>query len=589
MQDSIIENSPTTEDLELQAMIHEVADGRNAEAPLLGRNSSAGLSTAHNDHEELDGRPSLISKVRGSGSWFIWALTCSAGISGLLFGYDTGVISSTLVSIGSDLSHRELTILDKSLITSSTSFFALIASPFAGLLGDRIGRKPIILIADVLFLLGSVWQAATFSVWGMIFGRSLVGLAIGAASLIAPLYISELSPSDLRGRLVTMLVLFITGGQVVAYIIGWLLSTSPAGWRWMVGLGALPAVIQLFILLFLPETPRWLVRADREGEARKIITKVYGQSAPAQTMERIVRDIRREILEEENEMDNQTPISVGGGNDTSTSARWRRQFLSAIPQRWTSLFKTACNRRALTLACMLQGLQQLCGFNSLMYFSATIFSLLSFSSPTLTSLSVAVTNFVFTLVAFSIIDRVGRRRILLASIPVMTFALLFCACAFSFLELPSSSSSTTTTTTTTQTDDDPSTPSSSLHLSALIILLSLTIYTASFATGLGSVPWQQSELFPLNVRSLGSSLSTATNWGANFIVGLTFLPLMEWISPSWTFVLYAVVCAVGWCGVWAVYPEMSGLELEDVRGLLDQGWGVKESLERFRSRKRDEA
>jgi len=124
------------------------------------------------------------------------------------------------------------------------------------------------------------------------------------------------------------------------------------------------------------------------------------------------------------------------------------------------------------------------------------------------------------------------------------------------------------------------------RLSPFLILLSLAVYTASYASGLGTVPWQQSELFPLSVRSLGSGLATATNWGSNFVIGLTFLPLMEWISPGWTFTIYAVVCMVGWLGVWAIYPEMSGLGLEDVRGLLAEGWGVKQSLEGFKERKR---
>lgn len=109
----------------------------------------------------------------------------------------------------------------------------------------------------------------------------------------------------------------------------------------------------------------------------------------------------------------------------------------------------------------------------------------------------------------------------------------------------------------------------------IAILLCLTVYTASYAFGLGNVPWQQSELFPLNVRSLGSALATATNWGSNFIVGLTFLPMMEWLSPGWTFTAYAVICVAGWFGIWAIYPEMSGLSLEEVKGLLADSWGVR--------------
>ncbi|RDW59377.1 uncharacterized protein DSM5745_11072 [Aspergillus mulundensis] len=513
------------------------ADPSAAHAPLLAPEFPA------RQHNEVD-------QPRHSSSRFIWYLTFSAGISGLLFGYDTGVISSTLVSIGSDLSNRALTTLDKSLITSCTSLFALIASPLAGILADRLGRKKVILVADILFTVGAFIQAASSEVWSMIIGRSIVGLAVGSASLVTPLYISELAPSDARGRLVTILSLFITGGQVVAYIVGWLFSYVDGGWRWIVGLGMLPAIFQLIIVIALPETPRWLVQAGHEDKARGILSKVYQDD---QIAKQTLRDIQQEVAEEEAV----TKTSEGAG----------------VKQRAHDLFQIGGNRRALTIAVMLQALQQLCGFNSLMYFSATIFSLLSFSSPTLTSLSVAMTNFIFTLLAFVYIDRIGRRRILLCSIPVMAISLFVCALTFSSVELPNNSP---------EAHARQAAPHSSIL--PLVILLCLTIYTAAYAFGLGNVPWQQSELFPLNVRSLGSALATATNWGSNFIIGLTFLPMMELLSPSLVFTLYSVVSIIGWFGVRAIYPEMNGLKLEDVKDLLADGWGVRESLVRARNR-----
>jgi SP family myo-inositol transporter-like MFS transporter 13 len=162
---------------------------------------------------------------------------------------------------------------------------------------------------------------------------------------------------------------------------------------------------------------------------------------------------------------------------------------------------------------------------------------------------------------------------LLVSIPIMAFALLVCAAAFSTMDLTPSSSSS------------PAPDGKPANLRApLVVLLAITIYTASYACGIGTIPWQQSELFPLSVRALGSALATATNWSSNFIVGLTFLPLMELISPGWTFVVYAAVCGLGLGAIWFVYPEMSGLGLEDVRGLLADGWGVPESLAQFKMR-----
>lgn len=211
-----------------------------------------------------------------------------------------------------------------------------------------------------------------------------------------------------------------------------------------------------------------------------------------------------------------------------------------------------------------------------MYFSATIFTLLGFASPTLTSLSVACTNFVLTCVALFLIDRIGRRRILLYSIPSMAFGLLLCSLGFLFISLP----------TDLIADNPSSTPSAqasvpfSERTASLVVLASVMLYVGAYALGLGNVPWMQSELFPLNVRSLGSGISTSTNWGANFIVGLTFLPMMEFLTPAWTFVIYAIVCIVGWICIYRIYPETSGLSLEETGALLADGWGVRESLRR---------
>jgi MFS transporter, SP family, solute carrier family 2 (myo-inositol transporter), member 13 len=216
-----------------------------------------------------------------------------------------------------------------------------------------------------------------------------------------------------------------------------------------------------------------------------------------------------------------------------------------------------------------------------MYFSATIFSLLNFSSPTLTSLSIAVTNFTFTLVAFILIDRLGRRRILIYTLPIMILALLLCAIAFSFLDITPDHQKHSATSPNSGTP----TPAHPL-LWPIFILISLILYVSAYATGMGNVPWQQSELFPLSVRSTGSALATAMNWFTNTIVGLTFLPMLLTLGGGWTFVVYAIVCAVGWICIWCIYPETRGLSLEEVGGLLADGWGVKESLRRDEERRR---
>ena len=221
-----------------------------------------------------------------------------------------------------------------------------------------------------------------------------------------------------------------------------------------------------------------------------------------------------------------------------------------------------------------------------MYFSATIFSIVGFRSPTLASLSIAFTNFLFTVVAFHSIDRIGRRRILLWSVPIMVAGLALCAIAFNFVEMPVEKAGAEAVAGGSGTWP-------------VIILVAMVTYVAGYAIGMGNVPWQQSEyvlsvilvylskltrcrLFPLSVRSLGSALSTATNWGCNTLIGITFLPMMEFFTPVGTFALYALVCCGAWFSIWRIYPETAGLSLEDVGGLLRDGWGVKGREDRRR-------
>lgn len=192
--------------------------------------------------------------------------------------------------------------------------------------------------------------------------------------------------------------------------------------------------------------------------------------------------------------------------------------------------------------------------------------MLGFTVPTLTSLTVAATNFVFTVVALLLIDRIGRRRILLYSIPFMAFGLLATAYGFSF----SAATETPPVVVVVARDETGLTRGA-----AVFILINIMLYVAAYALGLGNVPWMQSELFPLHVRSLGSGLATATNWLANFIVGVSFLSLMDSLTATWTFVLYGVVCLAGWFAIWLIYPETAGLTLEEATGLLEHGWGVR--------------
>lgn len=193
----------------------------------------------------------------------------------------------------------------------------------------------------------------------MIAGRSVVGAAVGSASFVVPLYIGELSPGPWRGRMVTISSLFITGGQVVAYVVGWWFSTTAHGWRWIVGLGALPALLQFGLLFFMPETPRWLVGAGKKEKARQVLMRVFQGSEGVDAkklVNSLLRKVEKEILEEE-----ETAV---GGREVGPAKHGFGAKLQRVQENFTQLVGIGGNRRALIIACMLQGAQQLCGFVS---------------------------------------------------------------------------------------------------------------------------------------------------------------------------------------------------------------------------------
>lgn len=481
-------------------------------------------------------------------TWFVWLLVCCCTISGLLFGYDTGVISGALVTINGDLGPSELSNGQKEFITSATTLGALLGGLAAGAISDWTGRRPVLGIADVLFMGGAMGQAVSHTVWNMIGCRFLIGIGVGLASCVAPLYIQEISPTRLRGSMVVLNVVMITLGQVIAYGIDAGFANVSAGWRWMVGLGSVPAALQLALLVHLPESPRVLVRRGNMEAARKVLSRVYALASSEQV------DLKLKVLH----------ATVKQSVETANS--------TTFWQRLGSLFSNPINRRALVIACGMQAFQQLCGFNTLMYYSASLFQEIGFNQPTAVGLIISGTNFLFTLFALKYIDVVGRRRITVFSAPGMVFGLALASIAFHYM--------------TIHTGGNLTTGVQYPQGWASIVLLSMIIFVASYATGLGNVPWQQGELFSLDVRGIGTSLSTATNWAANLLIGSTYLSLISAITPSGAFGFYAGLCFLGWLFCVCCFPDVSGLSLEEVQSVFKAGYGIKES-ERLKRVKRE--
>ena len=469
-------------------------------------------------------------------SAYLWGLTFFAAIGGLLFGYDTGAISSVLVQIGTDLDGRELGDGDKEFITSALTLGAAIAALFAGIIADRWGRKWTLVICDIMFIAGAVIQAAAMHKWTMIPGRFIMGFGVGASAQIVPIYIQELAPARVRGRLTCINSITVTGGQVIAYAIGAAFENVSSGWRWIIALGAFPPIIQIIgIHFFMPESPRHLVKSNKIGEATRAMARIYPQATPAQ-IDAKVGVMRRHIQVED------FPLSA------------------KIAMVWTDV----PTRRAVFLTSMNLVAQQLSGFNSLMYYSASLFKSAGLNNPTATGLVISSTNFVFTFLPLKYIDRFGRRRFLLATMPLVVVFLVATALVFHFMLLP----------TNQVLQEGYPYPD---HLTALMLVF-MVFYVASYATGLGNVPWQQGEFFSTQTRMVGTSISTSSNWFANLLISSTFLRLMREITPSGAFGFYAGLTTIFTLIVYFLYPETSLLSLEEVRKTLDGGFNVKKSL-----------
>ncbi|KAK6465105.1 myo-inositol transporter [Scheffersomyces coipomensis] len=477
-------------------------------------------------------------------------LTLASSISGFMFGYDTGYISSALVMIGTDLSHKYLTSGEKEFITSATSLGALIGAIIAGLSTNIFGRKKVLLLSNIIFVIGTIIQLAAKTVWTMIIGRFVLGLGVGIASLISPLMLSELAPSKYRGRLIVTNCMFITGGQLIAYLINWGLTNVNHGWRVSVGLCMVPPVVQFVLFCFLPDTPRYYIINGRYDRAKEVIRKIHHSPSDA-----FVNATVDDII---------ATNSIVPGNTPA------QQIWNSIKLIHTNV----ANFRALILACGLQGIQQFTGFNSLMYFSPTIFETIGFHNPTAVSIIIAATNFVFTGVALLVIDRVGRRRILVLAIPVMVIAMIVCAVAFHYVHIDFGS--------------DIKVVGSGISGWGVVIIIGMVLFVASYAIGIGNSAWTGVELFSdINVRSIGAMYAAGTNWAGSLVIASTFLTMLENITPTGTFAFFGGLCVLSFFFVYFLLPEVSGLELEETTEFLSTGFNVRQASALSKQRKKN--
>jgi MFS transporter, SP family, galactose:H+ symporter len=443
----------------------------------------------------------VMNKTKAEGNHFVYLATAISALGGLLFGYDIGVISGAILFIKTDFS---LSPGLEEIVVSSVLLGSLVGAVIGGILADRLGRRRLLIITAVVFALGAIGAALAAGVTSLIAARIGAGTAIGIASFVAPLYISEIAPVEIRGRLVSVNQVALTSGIVISYFIDYAFAGSQM-WRWMFALAVIPAAAFGIGLMFIPDSPRWLVGRGHVNQAQAVLQQIRG---PEQ-VEGELSDIRRSVAQQKGD--------------------------------WYELLSPLL-RPAMIVGVGLAIAQQITGINTVIYYAPTIFKFAGLSSTSvaiLASVGVGVVNVVLTVVAMQLIDRVGRRPLLLVSLAGMGLSLFMLGLAFSLPQL-----------------------SGSL---GWIAVASLMVYVGSFAMGLGPVFWLiLSEIYPLRIRGRAMSVGTVANWSANLIVASSFLTLTQVLGKPATFWMYAVVSIGSWLFAFFLVPETKGRSLEEI-------------------------
>ncbi|MAZ77584.1 MAG: MFS transporter [Legionellaceae bacterium] len=457
----------------------------------------------------------MTALTRSSSKQLFIYIVCGIGaLTGFLFGFDSGVISGAILFIKQQF---HLTAGGQELVISVVLFGAIVGAVFSGRLSDYFGRQRLLLVSAVVFVIGTLISAYAGSVTTLVWGRLFLGAAIGVTSSVAPVYLSELSPYEIRGALIALYQLAITLGIFVSYLIDYAFSKSGA-WHDMLGIGVIPAVILLFGLLFLPKSPRWLMAKGRASEAEKVL----GKLREAHRVKDEINDIKSAIEEE------------GRANWKLLFSRW------AMP--------------ALVVAVGMAILQQLVGINTIIYYGPTIFNVIGFKGAegaTAAAIIIGVVNVGATFLGMYLIDKLGRRPLVLMGLVLMIAGHLILAWAFHYHHgMPAA-----------------------LRVFALLGMISFIV---GFAASLGIISWVlNAEVFPLKIRGLGSSMAATSNWVFNALVSSTFLTLVHFFGESGTFFMYAIICCIGMVLVAIFMPETKGITLERLEHNLHKGVSIR--------------
>ncbi len=445
---------------------------------------------------------SMVSDSIDRGSaLYVYLAAVVAATSGLLFGFDIAVINGAIIYLREQL---HLTEFQTEIAASSLLFGCIFGASVAGWTSDRFGRRRVLMFSAIGFAVSAFGAALPRTLAEFIAARFIGGIAIGAASVLAPLYIAEVAPARIRGRLVAGNQMAIVSGILLAYLVNWGLSfTGTTGWRWMFATAAVPSIAFFIALFFVPESPRWLVENNRSREALNVLTKVNGHTTGTSEL----KQIEEAVAEETGSM--------------------------------LELFQPGL-RRPFWIAVSLAILQQVTGINTVLFYGSIIFKEQvgnhSESSAIFANVIVGVVNFLVTIVAMGVIDKLGRRFLLMFSSGVM--ALCQVALGAAFLLHP---------------------PPSWLVLTAMLFCV------AAFAIGLGPGFWVLlAEIFPTRIRGRAMSIATICLWVACTLLTMTFLTLVQVLSATGAFMIYAGMCVITLFIVWRWVPETKGRTLEEI-------------------------
>jgi sugar porter (SP) family MFS transporter len=433
---------------------------------------------------------------------FVYVAVAIAALGGLLFGYDTGVISGAILFVKAEFS---LSPTMEEFVVSAVLVGAVFGAGAGGALTDRFGRRKMIILAGILFTLSAVGTALAPTVGWLISARVASGIGIGIASFISPMYIAELVPAKVRGSLVAVNMLAITTGIVVAYLIDYGFSASH-GWRYMFGLAAVPSVGLVIGMWWLPDSPRWLISKSKIDKARQVLQRA-----------RTTSDVDQEIKEIQKSMTEQGEGGMAG------------------------LFQPSL-RMPMIVGLGMATFQQITGINTVMYYAPTIFKFAGISAAgpaILAGAGLAGVMWCFHVLAIFLLDRIGRRPLLLTGVAGQIVGLAILGAAFQFPQLASFKSE--------------------------VAIGGLVIFVACFAFGLGPIFWLLiSEIYPLKNRGVAMSAVTVTNWAMNLLVAVTFLTLVAVLGHAGTFWLYGLVAIGAWIFFYRLVPETKGKSLEQI-------------------------